>query len=78
MESTCISSSTSLDDRTELVHGELYLEMKKNCILTERMIQRPVIRMCLMKDWHQQRNQGKKEGIDSNEAGNYESTSEIK
>ena len=30
MESTCISSSTSLDDRTELVHGELYREIKKN------------------------------------------------
>ena len=29
MESLCIPSSTSLDDRTELVHGELYREMKK-------------------------------------------------
>ena len=41
MESLRIASSTSFEDRTELVHGELYREIKKNenCILAERMIQ---------------------------------------
>ena len=66
MESLRIPSSTSLDDRTELVHGELYLLIKENCILAERMIKQLVlkfelIRMCLMKDWQKQGSQGKKE-----------------
>ena len=63
MESLRIPSSTSLEDRTEL---ELYLAIKTNCILAERMIQQLVlkfelIRMCLMKEWQEQGSQGKKE-----------------
>ena len=56
MESLGIPSSTSLVDRTELVHGELYRAIKRNLyILAGRMIQQPVlkfalIRMCSMKD----------------------------
>ena len=66
MESLRIPYSTSLEDRTELVHGELYLAIKENCILVERMIQQLVLkfelsRMCLMKDWQKQGSQGKKE-----------------
>ena len=66
MESLRIPSSTSLEDRTELGHGELYHAIKENCILAERMIQQLVLkfelnRMCLMKDWQKQGSQGKKE-----------------
>ena len=40
MESLRIASSTSFEDRTGLVHGELYREIKRklNCILAERII----------------------------------------
>ena len=47
MESLCIPSSTSLDDRTELVHGELYREMKKKKIVfwrNLRFLQPPVLK----------------------------------
>ena len=58
MEPLCIPSPSSLDDRTELVHGELYREIKKNtCILAERTIQQlalkfELIGMCLMEGLH--------------------------
>jgi len=38
MEPLSISSSTSLEDSKELVHRELYREIKGNCILAERTI----------------------------------------
>ena len=56
MESFRNPSSTSLEDRSELGHGELYLAIKRTCFLAEFMIQQlmlkfELIRMRLMKDW---------------------------
>ena len=45
-----IPSSTSLEDRTELVHGELYLAIKKkSCIQADGMIQQPVLKFQLIR-----------------------------
>ena len=53
-----IPSCTSLEDRTELVHGELYLAIKKKKLYSGRRddpATRVEIRIdqdVLMKDWH--------------------------
>ena len=56
MESLRIPSSTSLEDRTELVHGELYLPIKRKLYSGRKddpatRVEIQLIRMCLMKDW---------------------------
>ena len=53
MESLRIASSTSLEDRTELLHGELYREMKRKLKLCsgrkdDSVLKFELIRMCLI------------------------------
>ena len=53
MESLRFASSTSLEDRTELLHGELYREIKRKLKLysgrkDDSVLKFELIRMCLI------------------------------